>query len=108
VQAHPNADQRVTGGRGHGTLDGHCAFQLAAGTAEGQHEAVALALDLEAAVRLHLLSDQGMMGPQQLQPALISQAQSEVRGAFDIGEEQRDGAIRGGVRAEIGGARTQQ
>ena len=55
--------------------------------------AVAHALHLEAPMLSDLLPDQRVMSAEDLQPALIAQAQGVPGGVLDIGEQQRHRAI---------------
>jgi hypothetical protein len=60
---------------------------------KGHHEAVAYRLDLVAAVRLDLLTHQLPLAAQYLLCGLIAPTRRQVGGAFDVGEEDGDGAF---------------
>jgi hypothetical protein len=68
---------RIVGLRGHGSLDIHGAFQRPACAAECQHESITLALYLEAAVFMDLMSDERLVLAQNLEPALVADAQGQ-------------------------------
>ncbi len=87
---------------GEGTLDIDGALEGAADALEGQHEPVTLRLHLEALAGCHLLPDDGVVAAEQLQPAPVAQALGHLGGALDVGEEDGDGAVGGGVLAQVG------
>src|SRR5207244_1547032 len=78
------------------------AIERPAGAAEGEHEPVALGLDLETTVGLQLLPDDAVVGVQHLEPAPVAQALVGGGRPLDVGEEERDGPVRSGVRTEVG------
>src|SRR3990170_8442687 len=88
---------RVSGKRhvafGEGALDGGGALEGATGALEGDHEAIALGLHLEAAVRLHLAPHDGVVLPQHLQPALVAQALVDGRGTLDVAKHDGDRTV---------------
>src|SRR3972149_3059320 len=91
----------ITVALSEGPLDVDGTLQRLAGALEGEHEAVALALYLEAAVGLPLLAHDGVVLPQQLQPALVAEPVVHGRRALDVAEHDRDGAVRRGVRPQV-------
>src|SRR3990172_6540066 len=88
---------RVSGKRrialSEGALDVDGALKRPPRRLERQHEAVALALHLEAAVRIHLLPHDGVVPPQDLQPLLVAEAFVDGGRSLDVAEHYGDGAV---------------
>ena len=90
MQAHPHADRpgleralAVEGGRG-GAGRGR----------EGDEERVALRVDLDAAVRREGGAQDAPVLGERLRVALGAERVQQPRRALDVGEEERDGAVR--------------
>ena len=66
------------------------------------HEAVALALDLESLIGGDLFSDNGIVDSQHTLSPYIAQPLSHGRGVHDIREKDGDGAVRCGMKLEVG------
>ena len=104
MQADANADGlvclRVAFGEGMLHADG--AAQPVQRGAEGQHEDVAHRFHLVTAVGGELLADDGVVFAQQLHPLGVAQLGGPGGAVLDVGEEQSDGAVGGGLGVRSG------
>ena len=103
MEAHPYAD-RLLGALvpfGEGELDRDGAVEPLTRGLECDHEAVALVLDLEAAVLGELGADDGVVVADDLHELLVAEAVGHLRGPFDVAEHDGHGAVRRGVGAEV-------
>jgi hypothetical protein len=74
-------------------LDGDRARQRAPRRGEGHHEPVAEGFHLPAPVLGHAAPDQFLMGSQQSMGGVVAPLRPQLRGALDVGEEDRDRPI---------------
>ena len=104
VEAHAYADGllRTLVSLREGELDRDSAVERLARGLEGDHEAVALALDLEAAVLVSLERMMALCSRMTSMNCLSPRRSAICGGAFDVAEHDGDGAVRRGVRAEVG------
>jgi hypothetical protein len=98
VQAGPDLDAEV----GYGVADGTCAADGPRGTVEGGEEAVSSGVDFLAAESLEEPPDVRVMVLQQATPPAVAELVGPLRGADDVGEQDRGQApvgYRGAARS---------
>ncbi len=94
ADAHPHALVRVSPGVALDLLlNGDRARQHASRAVEREHEAVALRLDLVAAVGAQLLADDLVVRPEHLHPLGVAVLLGEHRRVLDVGEHHRHRAV---------------
>jgi hypothetical protein len=100
VDADPNRDRlvRVSGvALLDGALDRHRGLDCLVGRREERHETVAEPLDVGSAAGLDLGADQPVVFVEDFVGGGVAQPDPEVGGPFEVGEENRLGALIGGV-----------
>src|SRR5687768_2623798 len=87
---------------GDGILDPARTLDGTPRAGEGDHEAVALRLDLEPAAGLDLIAYEPVVRPQQLEPTHVAKALVQRGRPLYVREEDGDRAVRGSRRPQAG------